>query len=70
MKDNKHIGRMGTSKTIMDGDKLIRVNTASLRKKYKDFENINKDKNTDAKNGLMERYRVPEDLIFSLFLDN
>ena len=69
MKNNKHMGRMGTSKTVMDGDKLIRVNTATLRKKYKDFENINKEKNTDAKNTLLERYRVPEDLILSLFLD-
>jgi len=35
-----HKDRMGTSKTIIDNGKIIRVNTAKLREKYKDFDNI------------------------------
>ena len=61
-----HKSRMGTSKSIMDGDKLIRCNTAELRDKYKDYKNINKKKNTDTT--LHDRYRIPEKLIYSLFL--
>ncbi len=90
-----HKERMGTSKTIMDGDKIIRVNTAELREKYRDFPNmmvkhklnVSKDVHTvgekkdkykqsadvskDVGGGTnrLDRYRVPEDLIFSLFMD-
>ena len=35
-----HTERMGTSKTVIDGDKVIRVNTAELRAKYKDYPNL------------------------------
>lgn len=117
-----HKERMGTSKTVMDGDKIVRVNTAELREKYKDYPNmmvkkqhkkvlgngyeiidgekvlcntkekrmkhrlnVSKDVHTvgekKTKHKLdvsitvgggtnkLDRYRVPEDLIFSLFMD-
>ena len=64
-----HKGRMGTSKTVMDNGKMIRVNTAELRKKYKDFKNINNEKNTDNNSKQIDRYRIPENLIYALFLD-
>jgi len=51
----------------MDDGKLIRVNTAELRKKYKGYKNINKTTNNETTQ--LDRYRVPEDLIFSLFCD-
>ena len=62
-----HKARMGTSKTIIDNGKMIRVNTAELRSKYKDFENVNTKLNTETTQ--LDRYRIPEDLIFSLFLE-
>ena len=62
-----HKARMGTSKTIMDDGEMIRVNTATLRQKYKDYENVNKSLNNETDK--LDRYRIPEDLIFSLFLD-
>jgi site-specific DNA-cytosine methylase len=62
-----HKARMGTSKTIIDDGKIIRVNTAELRKKYKNYENMNHSLNNDT--GQLDRYRVPEDLIFSLLLE-
>ena len=52
----------------MDGDKLIRVNTATLRKKYRNFKNVNNELNNET--NVYDRYRVPEELIFSLILDN
>jgi site-specific DNA-cytosine methylase len=67
MIENKHKARMGTSKTIMDNGEMIRVNTAELRIKYKDYENVNKSLNNET--DILDRYRIPEDLIFSLFLD-
>ena len=42
-----HKSRMGTSKTIKDGDKIIRCNTAELREKYKDKKNIKQRYKTD-----------------------
>jgi hypothetical protein len=63
----KHKARMGTSKTIIDDGEIIRVNTAELRKKYKDYENVNKSLNNDTDK--LDRYRIPEDLILSLFLE-
>ena len=65
-----HKERMGTSKTIKDGDKIIRCNTAELREKYKDYPNIQKEKNAFG-NGtsLEDRYRIPPNLIYSLFLE-
>ena len=65
MIDGKHKARMGTSKTVLDNGKIIRVNTAELRKKYKNFENINDTENNET--NLLDRYRIPENLIFSLF---
>jgi site-specific DNA-cytosine methylase len=78
--DNQHLHkeRMGTSKTVEDNGKIIRVNTAELRKKYKDYPNLQQktkkhktDVSKDVGGGTnrLERYRVPEDLIYSLFLD-
>ena len=86
-----HSERMGTSKTVIHDGKIIRVNTAELREKYKDYTNIQKeDKIKKHKKGIglgkkqldagqimvkgggtnrLDRYRIPEDLIFSLFLD-
>jgi len=63
----KHKARMGTSKTVMDNGEIIRVNTAELRIKYKDYENVNKSLNNETDK--LDRYRIPEDLIFSLLLD-
>jgi hypothetical protein len=65
--ERKHKARMGTSKTVIDNGKMIRVNTAELRIKYKDYENVNKSLNNETDK--LDRYRIPEDLIFSLFLD-
>ena len=65
--DGLHKSRMGTSKSIIDDGKLIRVNTAELRKKYKDYKNENDTLNTDTTKH--DRYRIPEDLIFSLFIE-
>ncbi len=63
----KHKARMGTSKTVIDNGEIIRVNTAELRRKYKDYKNVNKSLNNETDK--LERYRIPEDLIFSLFLE-
>ena len=69
-KQKLHRERMGTSKTILEGDKIIRVNTAELRKKYKDNENIMfKGELVMKGTKLLDRFRVPSDLIFSLLLD-
>lgn len=65
--ERKHKARMGTSKTVMDNGKMIRVNTAELRIKYRDYENVNKSLNNETDK--LDRYRIPEDLIYSLFLD-
>ena len=57
---------MGTSKTIKDGDKIIRCNTQKLREKYKDYDNLQKYGLHGTT--LHDRYRIPEKLIYSLFL--
>jgi len=62
-----HRERMGTSKTVQDGDKIIRCNTKALREKYKDFPNLQQYGLHGTT--LEQRYRVPPDLIYSLFLD-
>ena len=67
MVNSQHKARMGTSKTIIDNGKMIRVNTAELRIKYKDYENVNNALNNETNK--LDRYRIPEDLIFSLFLE-
>ena len=56
---------MGSSKTIKDNGKIIVVNTASLRLKYKDFENI-QPKMEIPKTTKNERYRIPPKLIEEL----
>jgi len=58
-----HKVRMGVSKTVIDNNKIIRVNNKLLRQKYKDWvgeENIMTTKH--------ERYRIPEKLIKYLLL--
>ena len=65
--EKKHKARMGTSKTIIDKGKLIRVNTAELRKKYKNYKNVNNTMNNETSQ--LDRYRIPEELILSLFLE-
>jgi len=67
MIENKHKARMGTSKTVIDNGEIIRVNTSELRQKYKDYENVNQSLNNETHK--LDRYRIPEDLIFSLFLE-
>jgi hypothetical protein len=62
-----HRERMGTSKTVQDGDKIIRCNTAKLREKYKDYPNLQQYGLHGTT--LEQRYRVPEELILSLFLE-
>ena len=73
---------MGTSKTINDNGKIIRVNTKALREKYKDYPNINKKISKIHKasmgggrkeqfsvgggNNRLKRYRIPPKLINDL----
>tara|TARA_R110000803_G_scaffold102283_1_gene170345 strand:- start:19061 stop:19870 length:810 start_codon:yes stop_codon:yes gene_type:complete len=64
----KHKARMGTSKTILDNGEMIRVNTADLRIKYKDYENVNVKLNNETSQ--LDRYRIPEKLIYDLLLEN
>ena len=60
--EGKHKHRMGSSKIIIDDGKKIVVNTATLRLKYKDFENI-QPKMQVPKTTKTERYRIPPKLI-------
>jgi len=70
-----HKNRMGTSKTIKDNGKIIRVNTKALREKYKDYPNLqikikhSKDVTKDFGGGSnrLQRYRIPPKLIEELF---
>lgn len=62
-----HRERMGTSKTVQDGDKIIRCNTKALREKYNDYPNLQQYGLHGTT--LEQRYRVPPELIYSLFLD-
>ena len=69
-----HMDRMGTSKTIIDNGKIIRVNTKKLREKYKDYENLQKEKKHKKDVSLsvgggpnrLERYRIPKKIIIEL----
>ena len=57
---------MGTSKTILDNGKLIRVNSREERIKYKNYKNIQKEEDkikVDKGSNKYERYRIPEKLI-------
>jgi hypothetical protein len=70
-----HKDRMGTSKTVLHEGKIIRVNTAELRKKYKDFPNMQskkhkiciggneKGRTIGGGNNRLERYRIPAEII-------
>tara|TARA_R110000796_G_C14460096_1_gene424407 strand:- start:48 stop:950 length:903 start_codon:yes stop_codon:yes gene_type:complete len=70
-----HKKNMATSKKVIDNGIIINVNTAEKRTKYKDFENIMKNKNKHNKevqdfgggNNRLERYRIPEKVIEKLF---
>ena len=113
-KQKIHKERMGTSKTVEDNGKIIRVNSAQLREKYKDYPNLQGQHKIVLANGyemidgkqvvcntkekrdklrqhkstatggstkikgewvkkgtskLHDRYRIPPNLIYSLFLD-
>jgi len=59
-----HKGRVGTSKTVIDNGKIIRVNTATLRKKYKHMKDVSKD--VGGGENRLERYRIPPKLITEL----
>jgi len=59
-----HKGRVGTSKTVIDNGKMIRVNTAKLRKKYKHMKDVSKD--VGGGENRLERYRIPPKLITEL----
>ena len=68
-----HKERMGTTKTVIDNGKIIRVNTKELREKYKDHENIQSKKHRkDVAKGVgggtnrLDRYRIPPKLIKDL----
>lgn len=60
-KQKLHKSRMGTSFTVIDNGKIIRVNSAELRKKYKDFKDVSKDYGSG--NTRLQRYRIPEKII-------
>lgn len=59
-----HKGRVGTSKTVIDNGKIIRVNTAKLRKKYKNMKDVTKS--VGGGENRFERYRIPPKLITEL----
>jgi len=59
-----HKNRMGTSKTVVDNGKIIRVNSKALRTKYKNMKNVTKSVGGGSNH--LERYRIPEKLIFEL----
>tara|TARA_R110002012_G_scaffold320270_2_gene543038 strand:- start:194 stop:943 length:750 start_codon:yes stop_codon:yes gene_type:complete len=63
-KQKLHKERMGTSKTIIDNEKIVRVNTKDLRIKYKDYQNIQ-----NSNSNLLDRYRIPPKLIEELLKD-
>jgi len=68
-KQKLHKIHMGTSKTVEDNGKIIRVNSKALREKYKDYKNLQTGKNHKVGNGKtsrFERYRIPEKLIEEL----
>ena len=64
---NLHKDRMGTSKTINDNGKIIRVNGAELRKKYKDYENIINNYGEGVSKKKADRYKIPPKLIEIFF---
>tara|TARA_R110002096_G_scaffold19298_2_gene64507 strand:+ start:1351 stop:2130 length:780 start_codon:yes stop_codon:yes gene_type:complete len=69
LKDNQkiHKNNLATSKKVIDDGKIINVNTAEKRTKYKDFINIMNNENKLKGNNKLERYRIPEKVIEKLF---
>ncbi len=70
-KQKLHNNRMGTSKTVEDNGKIIRCNTKALREKYKDYQNLQVGNNSIISEygkipKKLERYRIPEKLIYDL----
>ena len=63
-KQKIHKIKLGSNKIINDNGKLIRINTAELRKKYKDYETIKSYTKTTTR---YERYRIPEKIIEMFF---
>jgi len=59
-----HRNRMGSGRTIIDNNKIIRVNTAELRKKYRNYKDCSKDYSVCE--NILERYRIPPKLIEEL----
>ena len=64
-KQKLHKNRMGTTTTVIDNGKIIRVNTAALRIKYKHNKDVTKD--FGGGSNRLERYRIPEKLIEKFF---
>lgn len=63
-----HNNNMACSKNIIDNGKIIRVNTAALRKKYKDYEPIQEtNKDMVKQTTRLERYRIPDKIIEMFF---
>jgi site-specific DNA-cytosine methylase len=69
IKDGKHKANIGSKKVVQDGDKLIIINTKELREKYKNYPNI-RPQVKGGGNNRTERYRIPENLIKSLFYNS
>ena len=63
--DGKHKSNLGTIHYGYVNDKLIPINTAVLRKKYGDIIIKGKRKSISQ----LEKYRIPQDLIFSLLFE-
>ena len=69
-----HKERIGSSTTVIDNGKIIRVNTKNLRQKYKNFDNIQSKKlrhklqieSVGGGTNRLLRYRIPEKLIIEL----
>ena len=71
-KRKKHKIRIdGCSKYVLDNGKVINCASVKLKEKYKDYPNVKPSNKQVVGKGtsLFERYRIPEDLIFSLFMD-
>jgi hypothetical protein len=67
MIDSKHKLRIdGCSKWVNDNGKIVNCASVKLKEKYKDYPNIKQVNKPTTK---LDRYRIPEDLIFSLFLE-
>lgn len=65
-KQKLHKNRLGNNKNdiTIDNDKIIRINTAELRKKFKDKKDVSVS--FDGGSNKFERYRIPPKLIDEL----